>query len=160
MNKIISKLKGIKHKEIIIAVAAVILMLIIYFSSFGSSKSATASTVESVGEDYCASMRRRVESAISKMDGVGSAEVVINWSSSVEIVTAQNTTSNGNSTSSQVVQSSGGPIVVKEIYPRAIGVVIVCEGGNNAKIKIDIIMAVSTLMDISTEKVLVFGMSK
>lgn len=158
MNSVLSKIKDLKHKEIIIAVVAVIVMLIIYFSSFGGSPKATLSAIDT--DDYCTRIRQQIESAISRMDGAGKAEVVINWSSGVEIVPAQNTTINGNSTTSQVVQSSGGPIVLKEIYPRAIGVLIVCEGGSNAKIKIDIIMAISTLMDISTDKVLVFGMSK
>ena len=158
MNNILSKLKDIKHKEIIIAVVAVVVMLIIYFSSFGGTSEKVVEAEDN--QDYCSRIRQQIESAISRMDGAGKAEVVINWSSGVEIVTAQNTTTNGNSTSSQIVQSSGGPVVIKEIYPRAIGVLIVCEGGNNAKIKIDIIMAISTLMDISTDKVLVFGMSK
>ncbi|MCH5164152.1 MAG: hypothetical protein J1F36_03970 [Clostridiales bacterium] len=159
MNNVLSKLKDLKHKEIIIAVVAVIVMLIIYFSSFGgSSTKTTAAAIDT--DDYCTRIRQQIENAISRVDGVGKTEVVINWSSGVEIVPAQNTTINGNSTTSQVVLSSGGPIVLKEIYPRAIGVLIVCEGGSNAKIKIDIIMAISTLMDISTDKVLVFGMSK
>ncbi len=158
MNKFIEKLKGLKHKEIILAVVAVAVMLIIYFSSFSSPQTQKTGTTNI--DDYCSEMQNRIENAISKMDGVGKSEVVINWSSGVEIVTAQNTTVNGNSTSSQVVQSSGGPVVLKEIYPRAIGVLIICEGGNNAKTKIDIIMAISTLMDITTDKVLVFGMSK
>ncbi len=157
MNKLINRLKEIKHKEIILAIAAVVIMLFIYFSSFFSPQSDTKSV--NYSEDYCAAMQNKIKEAVSKMEGVGKTEVVINWSSGVEIVTAQNTTVNGNSTSSQVVQSSGGPIVLKEIYPRAIGVLIICEGGNNAKIKVDIIMAISTLMDITAEKVLVFGMS-
>ena len=158
MSKFIDGLKELKHKEIILAVAAVAIMLIIYFSSFTSVKSKQQSVAAS--EDYCLDMQNRIQSAISRMDGVGKTEVVINWASGVEIVPAQNTNVNGNSTSSQVVQSSGGPVILKEIYPRAIGVLIICVGGNNAKIKVDVIMAVSTLMDITAEKVLVFGMSK
>ncbi len=157
MNKIISKLKGLKHKELIIAVIAIVIMLVIYFSSFGKAEEVDTVTQKS---DYCTEMKLQIERAISRMEGAGKAEVVINWASGVESVHAQNTTTNGNNTTSQVVQGSSGPIVVKEIYPQAIGVLVVCEGGNNAKIKIDIIMAISTLMDISSEKVLVFGMNK
>ena len=157
MTDFFARLKELKHKEIIIAVIAVAVMLIIYFSSFGGSRKPQQTEVEAT--DYCALIKREITSAVSKMDGVGSTEVVINWSSSVEVVTDRNVTVNGNSTSSQVVQSSGSPVVVKEVYPKAVGVLVVCEGGSNAKIKIDIIMAISTLLDVSPEKVLVFEMN-
>lgn len=154
MNKLMVRLKAIKHKEIVLAVVAVAIMLLVYFSSFAPKKE---SVVAQSKDDYCRMMNDRIQSAISKMAGAGKAEVVINWSSGVEVVYEKNITTNGNSTSEQVAQSGGSPIAVKEIYPRAIGVMIVCEGGSNAKVKIDIKMAVSALLDISADKVLVFG---
>lgn len=156
MSKIFEKLKALKHKEIIIAVIAVVVMLFIYFSTFSGEKETKAESKS----DYCERMESSLALAISHIEGAGKADVVINWSSSVEIVTATNTNSNGNSSSSQVVNGTNGPIIVKEIYPKALGVLIVCEGGNNAKIKVDVVMAVSALMDISAEKVLVLGMNK
>lgn len=157
MGKIISKLKEMKHKELIIAVVAVVIMLAIYFSSFKQSGDVEA---EIVASDYCSQKQQEIQSAVSGIEGVGKTKVVINWESGVEIVTAQNVTINGSSSTTQIIQNSGEPIVVKEIYPKAVGVLIVCEGGNNAKVKVDIIMAIATLMDISTDKVLVFEMSK
>ena len=150
MNNFSAKLKNIKHKEIILAIVAVVVMLIIYFSSFGSKQKKEKTESQT---DYCSAIK-------GEMEGVGKANIVINWSSGVEIITEKNTTSNGNSSSSQVVLGSGEPVVVKEVYPKAVGVLIICEGGNNAKVKIDIIMAISTLLDIPTDKVLVFGKSK
>lgn len=141
MINVLNKLKNVKHKEIIIAVVAVIIMLIIYFSSFGSS---TKKQQIAADTDYCSMMQTRLKDLISEIDGVGRADVIISWTGGVETLT-QNS-ANGNSK--------------KEIYPRAIGVIIVCEGGSNAKVKIDIIMAVSTLMDISAEKVLVYEKKK
>lgn len=139
MIKVFEKLKEIKHKEIVIAVIAVIVMLIIYFSSFGEKKVQATNQ-----DDYCVMMQSRIRSVISKIDGVGESDVIISWEGGVETL-SQNSAS-GNSK--------------KEIYPRAIGVIIVCEGGSNARVKIDVIMAVSTLMDISTEKVLVYESKK
>ncbi len=156
MNKLIAKIKAFKHKEIALAVIAVLVMLLIYFSTFAPKKESDAT---SSAENYCSAMCKSIEAAVERM-GAGNAEVVIAWSSSVEIVVEKNLTTNGSSSSEQVAQSGGSPIVLKEIYPRAIGVMIVCKGGNNAKVRIDIIMAVSTLLDISAEKVLVFGTNK
>ncbi len=154
MNKLIAKLKSVKHKEIVLAVIALAVMLIIYFSSFAPKKKSSAAQTQS---DYCLVMSEKIQSALSKMAGVGKTEVVINWSSGTMAVYEKNVTSNGNSTSEQVALSGGSPITLKEIYPRAIGVMIVCEGGSNAKVKIDVKMAVSALLDISADKVLVFG---
>ena len=157
MNKFFNKLKSLKNKEIIIAAITVVILLVIYFSSFFPTEKTKS---EIAPADYCSAKQMQIEQAVSQMEGVGKAQVVINWSSGVEIVTAVNTTVNGNSTTTQIVHSSGEPIVIKEIYPRAVGVPIVCEGGSNAKVKVDIIMAIATLMDISTDKVLVFEMTK
>ncbi|MBR2968007.1 MAG: hypothetical protein IKC35_04455 [Clostridia bacterium] len=157
MNKFFNKLKSLKNKEIIIAAITVVILLVIYFSSFFPTEKTKS---EIAPADYCSAKQMQIEQAVSQMEGVGKAQVVINWSSGVEIVTAVNTTVNGNSTTTQIVHSSGEPIVIKEIYPRAVGVLIVCEGGSNAKVKVDIIMAIATLMDISTDKVLVFEMTK
>lgn len=158
MTKLIQRLKGLKHKEIIIAVVAIVVMLIIYFSSFGGSSVKKEDSVTT--SDYCLAKQQEIAAVISQMEGAGNASVVINWASSVEIIPAQNVTENGNTLSSSVVLASGEPIILKEIYPRAIGALIVCEGGSDARVKVNIIMAVATLLDLQADKILVYGTSK
>ncbi|MBE5730568.1 MAG: hypothetical protein E7350_01275 [Clostridiales bacterium] len=158
MTKLIQRLKGLKHKEIIIAVVSVVVMLVIYFSSFGGS--ASKKEEDATPSDYCLFKQQEISDVISQMEGAGKASVVINWASSVEIIPAQNVTENGNTLSSSIVLSSGEPIILKEIYPRAIGVLIVCEGGSDARVRVNIIMAVSTLLDLQADKILVYGTSK
>ncbi|MCL2675886.1 MAG: hypothetical protein FWE84_04805 [Firmicutes bacterium] len=164
-----SRLKKVKHIEIIIAVIAVAVMLIIYFVGFGGggdkiSNTAGASGGSSIYSDYCARMQSEVTQIVSKIQGAGEAKAVINWESGVELVLAASESSSPNSnTSTPIVISGGGssaPVVIKEIYPKAVGVVVVCEGGANAKIKVDIIMSISTLLGISSDKVVVLPMGK
>ena len=157
-SEFFTRLKKIKHIEIIVAVIAVVVMLVIYFSSLAPAKKNETVTREDV-DNYCARMTDEITAAVKNLNGVGKAKVVVNWSGSVEYVYAQN--GDGSSSPLQVVQTSGSyqPILIKIIYPKAVGVLVVCEGGSNAKIKVDVIMAVSTLLDISTDKVLVFEMN-
>ena len=157
-SEFFARLKKIKHIEIIVAVIAVVVMLVIYFSSIAPSKKGETVTREDV-DNYCTRMTDEITAAVKNLNGVGKAKVVINWSGSVEYVYAQN--GDGSSSPLQVVQTSGSyqPILIRIIYPKAVGVLVVCEGGSNAKIKVDVIMAVSTLLDISTDKVLVFEMN-
>ena len=44
--------------------------------------------------------------------------------------------------------------------PKAVGVLVVCDGGGNTKVKLDVIYAVSTLLDLSIEKIMVYPKSK
>lgn len=160
--KLIEKLKGIKHIEIIIAIIALAIMLGIYFYSSGGDNKNKETSVAAT--DYCTKMQSEIEQLISSIKGVGKTKVVISWESSSENVLAQNYSNSGGNVSSypQLTTGSGStaPIVVQEIYPKAISAVIVCQGGENASIKVNIIMAVSKLLNISTDNVIVYAMNK
>ena len=165
LKKITSKIKSIKHIEIIIAVIAVIIMLIIYFTTLTPTKAKDNSDAQTsaVKADYCTQMKHEITDAVANMCG-SSPTVVISWESSVESVIAYitNSSSSGTSSSPQIitVQGTSSPIILKEIYPKALGVVVICQGGDNVKTKLDIISAVSVLLDITPDKINVFPSKK
>lgn len=165
VNTIVAKIKKIKHIELIIAGIAIIIMLVIYFSTvlFPTNKTDNKTNVNS-REDYCTKIEKDLTRALSKMTGAGEVEVVINWESSVESIIAYITNSGNNSVTStpQIIQGNGvsGPIILKELYPKAIGVIIICKGGDDVKVKLDIITAVSVLLDITQDKINVYGIRK
>ena len=163
VSKIFDKFKKIKHIEIIIAVIAVIIMLFIYFGAkFGTGADKSTASEQLSASDYCNQMISDLEEALGGIAGVGKLKLVINWESSVESVIAYITNNGTNSSTStpQIIQSTGGgkPIVLKEIYPKALGVIIVCEGGGNVSTKLDIINAVSVLLNITPDKISVYAM--
>lgn len=159
---IIAKIKGIKNIEIIIAVISVVVMLVIYFGSSFSSNEVSIVSVKSELEDYCTKMETDLVDSLSSVSGAGNVKVVINWDSSVEQIIAYITSSSGDSYSSSpqivTVDGNGVPIILKELYPKAIGVIIICQGGDNIEIKLSIIEAVSNLLDISASNVNVLTM--
>lgn len=158
-TSVFGKLKNLKHKEILIAVVAIVVMLAIYFTTVSGSKK-TSGTVETTS-DYCASVAAEMKRAISEMSGDENAKVVIGWEGGVEAVIAYTRTEGQNSmaTTPSVIQQTGGskPIILKEIYPSATGVVIVTKnGGSNVKLRLQLKEMAATLLGISPEKVAVY----
>ena len=139
LSGFIAKLKNIKHVQIIACCAVLTVVLIIYFScvSCSGSSEQTSATVDLTNTDYCTAMQIQVEKAISQISGVGSAAVVINWDRSV-------TSSFGSGSSEN---------------PQAVGALIVCDGGGSTKVKLDVIYAVSTLLNLSIENIIVYPKS-
>ena len=140
LSGFIAKLKNIKNVEILLGGAALVAVLLIYFtfvSCSGGDDKQTSGDIDISSADYCTSMQAQVESIVSKLAGVGNAEVVINWDKSV----------------SSVFGGSSGE------NPHALGALIVCDGGDSTKVKLDVIYAVSTLLDLSIEKIIVYPKS-
>ncbi len=138
----IEKLKNIKHIEIIACGLILAVVLLVYFSCASCSDEKSAATsagdLDLSNADYCTSMQVQVERIVSKISGVGDASVVINWDKSVD-----NTGFGSGSTEN----------------PKPVGALIVCDGGNSTKVKLDVIYAVSTLLDLSIERIMVYPKS-
>ncbi len=151
----LSGIKSLKHKEVIIAILAVAVMLAIYFSSYLTDKKEAE---VSVANDYCAALLSDVTDGVKKLSGDKKASVIIHWKSSIESVIAyqQTVTDTSESTTPTVIKNEK-PIVLKEVYPEVKGVAIVVKGAENVKLRLDIIGYVSTLLAISPEKVAVYA---
>mgnify|MGYP000724289646 CR=1 FL=1 len=48
---------------------------------------------------------------------------------------------------------NNNPVVLKEIYPKVKGVIVVAQGGDNVEIKNQIISAVMSLLDLDANKI-------
>lgn len=163
LKKFIASIKSKKHLEVWIAVIAVVLMLVLYFSARGGKTQKTVAATSS-SQDYCKKTEAELVTALEAMQGVGKVKAVISWESGVEKIIAYATNSSGSniSTTPTVIQQNGqsAPIVLKELYPKALGVVIICQGGNNVAIQLDVIRAVSVMLDIEQSKVNVYAMKQ
>ncbi len=162
IKKIFASLKEKKSIEVIVAVIAVVLMLVLYFSAKSSSSAKSENKQVAAVNDYCARTEAELATALKAMKGVGNTKVMISWESGVETVIAYATSNSGNNitTTPTIIQSQGSssPIVLKELYPKALGVIIICQGGNNIAVKLDIMNAVSVLLDIPQSKINVYAM--
>lgn len=132
----LERIRSIKHIHIIACGAAIVIALAVYFGCVSCSGDDAAATADEriYSSDYCTAMRAQVEHIVSEISGVGAASVVINWDRSGASV-------------------SGGE------NPRALGALVVCDGGGSTKVKLDVTYAVATLLDLNVEKIMVYPKS-
>ena len=130
---------------------------------------------------YQEKQEKDLERILGKINGVGSVDVVINFQSSevkvpaVENSSQKSTTEEtdsegGTRVNSQetdgdkivMSNSSNGsePVILKTEKPEVLGVMVVAEGAEDSKIKYEITKAISSLYNISVDKVNVLAMKK
>lgn len=182
LKNLITKIKAVKHIEIIIAVIAVALMILV-FSGIGSKKTAksdnsgvnTNATVTATDVGTVTDWENRLAKILSQIDGVGETKVMITVKTTTEKITAKtvstNTSSsqNGNGsvttstnvTESPVIVSGSGksePYILKEIMPEVLGVIVVAEGADSATTKLAIMRAVQTVLQVNAACVEIYPM--
>lgn len=133
-REVLEKIKSIKHIEIIIAVVAVALALVIYFSF---STSTNDNVTKDVDDTYTDKVQSQLENTLACIDGAGEVKVMISWDS---------------------VMQDGGYLTQSEPtkVPQAIGAVVIAQGADTVRVKLDIYSAVSTLLDLSYDKIAVY----
>ena len=127
-------------------------------------------------DDYIENMEEKMEKQLAKVEGVGNVEVMITLKSSAERHVLKDETqtaekidetdssggSRNNESSSKsdesVMVEGEKPYTIKETAPYIQGVVVVAEGGNDARIKQEIIDAVQVLFDVEVHKIKVMKM--
>ena len=129
--------------------------------------------------DYETEQKEKLEEILSKIDGVGEVVVNIYFESSEVKVPATNSSTQTSETEEEdtnggtrvtkqetegatvVMQSDSStsePFITKTYKPQITGVLIVAEGAKSSKITYDIQKAVSSLYNLSLEKVNVYPM--
>ena len=144
-----------------------------------TKQSTISSNNENINNDSN-DLEQRLESILSKIQGVGSVQVFINYSESSETVAMYN--ENSKTSTTEETDTSGGvrkveetdtqkeivyqedngnktPIVQKTIQPKIEGAIIAAKGASNASIKGNIIQAVEAVTGLATHKIQVFEMS-
>jgi len=168
-------LKNKKYQYVLIAVLLSI-MLIIYFASLADDTKADNTATEIIDEyNDKQNITSEIENILSSIKGAGEVKVMINYSSSPEIVTATSTQSDSVTTFSGENESSRtenirsdivtvkndegeNALVLKELTPEISGVIVTAQGAGKIDVKLKLIDAVTTLLDISQSKVDVFEM--
>ena len=187
-------LKKLDKKTIINIAGALILgvILLVMSSSIfkpGGQKNDTdtENTVTSISPSidrdfsYEAVLEKRMEDALSQIDGAGRVKVLLTLSYGREIVVAEDKTSNESITKDTDTQGGGritessnieektiivtgkdgvsAPLVLREVQPKIEGVVIIAEGGDNVFVKQALTSAAEAVLGLDMAKVQVFKMN-
>ncbi len=133
-------------------------------------------------ESYINELENRLKKVLARVEGIGDVEVMITLKGSKEKIILKDTPytqesmnevdgEGGNRDSSSIsredttVLVNGGngesmPYIIQELEPEVEGVVIIAEGGDNAKIMTEIMDAAQVLFNVPAHKVKVMKMNK
>ena len=157
-----------KYKYILLMCAAGILLVML--SGIGDSRADTSNIDWQDVKFDAGEIEKAAESIFSKIEGVGKVDVRITVKSGYESVYAYDISrdctqsESGFSASADkemvTVNSSGQnmPITIKIKHPEYMGAVIVCEGGDDSKIKLELTQAMKSLTGISADNIVVAKM--
>ncbi len=165
IKKIIQKAGPVKLG--IVVICGILLILV----SYGMSDSGDEGDKENPEEtavqqtdlklqqtQYREQMKQELVELLRQVDGVGSVEVMLTLKASNEKVTLKDNTDRGNAREEETVliedsDRNSTPYVIQEKEPELEGVVIVCDGGDDAGVKREITEAVSALFQIESHKI-------
>jgi stage III sporulation protein AG len=191
-------LKEIGPSRLVILLMAGIFLLIVSFPNMFSTNTNTKDRRESVGSKqkntsissetgdesdiYTKTLEERLKKVLTKVEGIGSVEVMITLKGSKELILLKDAPytqermneddgeggkreniSISKEESTVMVNKGNGeslPYVIQELEPKVEGIVIIAEGGDISEIKAEITEAVQVLFDIPAHKIKVMKMNK
>ena len=178
-NKFIAKIKTLRNKELWIATALGLVIVLVFVSSFGGSQKQSAATADSDSNAaYVTMMETRLSEVLQKISGAGKVEVMVTLKEGARIITATSTdthintsidptgngdrvTENKTETSTPVIitdKGSSSPLIIQEIAPVVKGVIIVAEGADQTAVKLELLRACQALLGVSSDNIEIFKM--
>ncbi len=168
--------KKIQYAAILLVI---IVILTIYFASSGTN---TPAQTQENPADISAlpdSIEAKLRQTLSNIQGAGRVDVMITYESTSEIVpaisvdtqtsTTTDTGENGDSTTNTqntqseivTVNGNGGSsaLVLRENSPEVKGVLVIAEGADDIGVKLSLLNAVKTILNVSPDKVDVYKMN-
>ena len=174
------KLDFKKKLQYLAVLLVVIVILAIYFANAGApaNQEPEGTGAKPVSEAVSGSIEEKLQETLSKIEGAGQVQVMITYESSAEIVPAvsvdtqtSTTTDEGEdgtsktnteNTQSEIVtvngSEGGSALVLKEKSPPVKGVIVVAQGADDIRVKLSLLSAVETILNISPDQVDVYKM--
>lgn len=154
---------GLSEKSlayIIIALFAVLLLIII--NSLDSAQKENShpqqpDALSNVDEgDYCGELTKMLESIVSEIEGAGRVRIMITVSGTAMNEYQTDTEITQDQQKSRTVIIGSKEALLKGVLnPQVEGVLVVCDGGGSVSVREKVINAVSTVLNISSNKVYV-----
>ena len=163
------KLKNIKGIQYIIIGIFILVLGMIFLSTKSQTKQDIVSTSNLTAEAYAEYLENKLSNILSNISDAGNVSVMITLdggmkyeyaTESEEITTSTevggNTNSKTTKTEEVVIVTINGkstPLIIKESYPKIVGVVVVASGASKAQVKLNIMNAITALLDVDDSKI-------
>ena len=168
-------LKGGKGTKVIVALGLAGMGLILLSNFWPAKSGSQPKTAQLTAEEFTVQLEKKLTELVGSLEGAGESKVMVTLENGVEYVYAtqdkvntnevQDTDGDSNKLTQQndsekeiiVVDTENGRqgLLVTEIQPTVKGVVIVCEGGDNAAVQQRITQAITTALNLSSSRVCV-----
>ena len=160
-SKFIEKIRESRKIQLCIIFGILLIVLVYYFISTTMKKESQETELNStLTSEYVKHIENKLENTIRSIDKVKTVNVNVSLETGFEYVYATNeeekTTSSGTLSSSDLVLVSGQPVLIKEIYPKIQGVVVVVNEVD-IKTRLEILEAIQTVLEISNEKITIIS---
>ena len=153
----------LQRYKFIFLILAVGLLLLLWPQWNDMEKSEHLETSENVDFNL-QELEEKIEKTLSKIEGAGNVSLILTVKSGVERIYAMDSEYIENSDACEenlttVLVSNGNgteqTAVIKQVYPEFQGALVVCDGGDDPKVKLLITQAVSALTGLRTDKITV-----
>ena len=162
-NSFIEKIKS--NKKLQFGLICVLLAFIVFIFIFDFKKTENASnTSNDQIINYVNSLESKLSNTLSKVDGAGKVSLIITVESGMETILASKTTTKEHANGEKEIETApivvnGKTIVVKQMYPKIIGVLIVAEGAKNISVMNKLQQATISLLDININQIEILSMN-
>lgn len=166
LRSFIDKIKADKKMLIIISAALIGVFLILFSGNEKKTDNNEEAYLTSESIDK-AEIERSVTELVESIRGAGKAKIMITYECDGETVFAKDTEEKNDSNETDmknqyiIIDGENGEtgLKVKNIYPRVMGVAVICEGGEDPVVKERIYSMISALFDINTNSISVTVMA-
>ena len=117
---------------------------------------------EEAGADSTDDLERRLKEALTQIQGVGEANVILTLKSGPQKILAQDSDTSVSergteSNVSSVILSRGSgqedAIVIQQLSPQYQGALVICSGGDDPEVRLRLVEAVSALTGLGADKI-------
>ena len=161
-RKLTAPLAALNKYKYVLLVAAIGAVLLLWPGT--GEKSPPAESSPSEGGEELKRTEAAMEEILGKISGVGRVDVMLTLQSGSELVLAEegslrysgdSRTPDSYERTTQPVTDSGGVVVTQERYPQYRGALVVCDGGGNDSVRLQVISAVSALTGLGSDRIAV-----
>lgn len=168
----LKKFKTVKGIKIIIPVILLCVLFVGYLSfnkKNDTTKTTNQTTQYMTASEYSEMIEKKLSSVLSNVKGAGTVSVMVSLDSGPELVYAMSkdsetntVTTGGNSTTTvtlveePIIITQNGqstPLILMEKMPQVKGVIVVSSGASDIGVKLELIQAVQSLLDVKDKNI-------
>lgn len=160
-KKLVSLLEKYKFVFLIL-LAGILLLLMPAFSSDGKAEQGVTANAPADSPFDLTELERKLTDILSKVEGAGKVSVVLTIKNGTREVLAQDVTTSekegaAEKTTTTVVTSKGSAgqeaVRLQQVYPTFQGALVVCAGGDNPTVHLQLVQAISALTGLGADKI-------